>query len=253
MTYLRLIIWLLLMGWLMWNIHILDFDRLRALFLREAPAPDNYPERWAMEWYRATFAPDCGIPGLSRMLSWLGWTSWLSLLTWAGLETLSVVGGVSNVWWDVGAMGVVVISTTLLLILLGIEALLRHLKRVPRDVRVRREQWLQAHPVPQGFQSPAAGELPIWFWLDSDISRGWMQVLFFFGSFVITLLAVFCGYHVMNPELVSWSKIWGAFFCWVLVCMWFPVILSVWLSHLDWTYRPREIILTWAAIQVNRI
>ncbi|WP_414039370.1 hypothetical protein ACJU26_09080 [Acidithiobacillus sp. M4-SHS-6] len=224
-----------------------DFGNLCGLFLQENAAPDNYPERWVMQWYRETFAPDCGIPWLPRLLVWSGWASWWSVLALACVGTLFFFGWLPGFFPVIGAAALIAVSASLFLLLLGVENWQLHRKGIPLNVQIRRHRWLQSHPVPETFQGSYPKKLPWWFWLDGGFSNTLTRVLVFIGAFAIPMLVVLCGYRVINPELVTWSSISDALFCWGMVLLWFPVPFSVWLSHLDWTHRDREVLLAWAA------
>ncbi|WP_414039450.1 hypothetical protein ACJU26_09675 [Acidithiobacillus sp. M4-SHS-6] len=104
----------LVLAWLLLEMQIPDFNKLLYLPLRENTTPPNLTERWAMEWYRATFAPDCGISWFHPVLSWLGWISWLSMFVLAVLTSLFARGLLPDVpglvFW---VTALVVVSTTL--------------------------------------------------------------------------------------------------------------------------------------------
>ncbi|WP_414039449.1 hypothetical protein ACJU26_09670 [Acidithiobacillus sp. M4-SHS-6] len=241
MAYLHAIAFLLLIVWVVWVLEIPGLHTLRGLILRKHTASADPPERWAMEWYRATFAPDSGIPGLSRALIWSGWISWLSLFVLSGLVSLYAKGWLPNVpglvFW---VTTLVVVSSALLLILLGTEAWLLHRKGVPGNVGVRRDQWLQAHPVPQGFSGSSVKKLSTWFWLDEKLIGQFNRIYQFLGGIAIALLLF------SYDDAITISGFLHVLFLWGLVVLWFPVPFSVWLSRLDWTHRDREVLLAWA-------
>ncbi len=221
------------------------------LLLRDAAVPSTASEIWAIQCYRETFAPDCGAKWLQRLLVQVSWASWVFLFALAVMGTLSVANLLPKTplttWVSLGDLLLYGMAMTLLLLLLAAETVLLYRKGVPLDFRSRRAQWIGAHSAPVPVSS--LGKLPWWFWLDSGISETMVRVAVFLGGFLASVAALFYFSHLSAPTIITAGNFWAALSLWVLTIMWLAIPLTIWLSHLDWTHRNREVLMLWASRQ----
>lgn len=222
------------------------------LFLRDAAVPSAASEIWAIQCYRETFAPDRGAKWLQRLLVQVSWASWVFLLALAVMGTLSVANLLPKTpltdWLALGDLLLYAMAMTLLLLLLATEAALLYRKGVPLRFRSRRAQWIAAHPAPDPVSS--SGKLPWWFWLDSGAAETMVRVGVFLGGFLASVAALFYFSHLCAPTIITAGNFWAALSLWVLTIIWLAIPLTLWLSHLDWTHRNREVLLLWASKQI---
>ncbi|MBU2788459.1 hypothetical protein HFQ13_09665 [Acidithiobacillus sp. VAN18-1] len=222
------------------------------LFLRNATEPGTATERWAIQCYQETFAPDCGAKWVQRLLVQSSWASWVFLFALAVMATLSVANLLPKTPLAAGlALGDLLLyamAMILLLLLLTAETFLLYSKGVPLSFRSRRAQWLAAHPAPEPVSS--SGMLPWWFWLDSGTSETMVRVVVFLGGFLASVAALFYFSHLSAPTIITAGNFWAALSLWILTVTWLPIPLTIWLSHLDWTHRNREVLMLWASKQI---
>ena len=227
-----------------------DGDSLLRLLLKDADLPKNPQDQWAIDLYRATFSPDVLPRRLRRGMVYLSVLSWLVLFLLSMMASLSVAGlypkglGAEWVWF-----GFVIWAISQALLLSGFlwETFCFWKKKVSLDIRIRKAQWLAAHPKPPG--NWPAGRFPWWFWLDRDALETVFRAGIFLGGFLASAGVVLYFAHVANPTVLSASDFWE-----LLVLWWFTVFesvvpLTLWLYHLDWSRRDRTLLLLWASRQ----
>lgn len=239
--------------WMAWFTWFPDVDRLCRLALQEVPAPAEPEEIWAMQLYRETFAPDCGARWMQRGVVWLSWLSWLCLLSIAILDALFAAEVLPR-FLDASLAALLLLfalGQTFLLLFLGSETVLQVRKGIPLSYRARRDRWLANHPAPEQM-ARRDGRQPWWFWLDSRFADTLIRVLVFLGGFTASVLVALYAFHLEAPGIFTVGRFWNLVFCWILVVLWLPVPLTLWLSSLDWTHRDREVLLLWAEKQAKR-
>lgn len=246
--------WFVLLGVVFWMgqfIWFPDGDKLLELFVRDAEPPNKASEVWAMQLYQETFSPDCGASWVQRLMVYISWASWFFLCALAILASLSVAGLLPKApvtfWLVLSDMVLYALAMLFLLLLLFGEMLLLYRKGVPLDFRSRRAQWLCVHP--SHSKSWPSGKLPWWFWLDGSASETLLRMMVFLGGFLVSVAALFYFSHLNEPKMVTVENFWDVLFLWTLAIVWLAIPLTIWLSHLDWTHRHRDILLLWASKQ----
>lgn len=239
---------LLWMGQFIW---FPDGAAFLELLLRDPAAPSTASENWAIQCYRETFAPDCGAKWLQRLMVQASWASWVLLFVLAVMGTLSVANLLPTApltgWLTLGDLLLYALAMLLLLFMLTAETVLLYRKGVPLGFRARRARWIANHPAPGAI--PSSEKLPWWFWLDSGLSETMLRVGVFLGGFLASVTALFYFSHLSAPTIITAEKFWAVLSLWVLTTVWLAVPLTMWLSHLDWTHRNRDVLLRWASRQ----
>lgn len=77
-----------------------------------------------------------------------------------------------------------------------------------------------------------------------------VHVAVFLGGFLASVAALFYFSHLSAPTIITAGNFWAALSLWVLTIIWLAIPMTLWLSHLDWTHRNREVLLLWASKQV---
>ena len=244
----------LMLGGLLWMGQFIWFpggEALLGLFVHDTQLPTRADEVWAVNLYRETFSPDCGARWVQSLMVNIAWASWAFLLVLTMLGTLSVGGLLPKtpvmLWIVVGDFLLWTITMTLLPLLLIVELMLLNRKGVLLNFRSRRARWISAHPAPKN--SYPLGKLPWWFWLDSGGFETLLRLTVFLGGFLTSIAAIFYFSHTSDPKIITIEGFWSMLWLWTLAITWLTIPLTIWLSHLDWTHRNREILLLWAGKQ----
>lgn len=245
---------LLFLGGLLWMgqfIWFPDGGKLLALFTTDPSSSVAKRDRWAIDLYRATFAPDTGYRWVPRWQVVSGWVSWGCVLLMAVSVSLLLAGllpkDVVVSWSLLGVMLVYLLSMVALLFLLALETWMLQRRGVSLRYRVRKQQWLATHAAP-GFVFPS-GRLPWWFWLDSGISDSIVRLVVFLGGFVASVAALLYFSRITSPGVMPVRDFWEDFLFWAYAVLWLPIPVTIWLSHLDWARHNREVLLVWAGIE----
>lgn len=244
----------LMLGGMFWVGQFIWFpggEALLGLLVCDNKPPTKVDEIWAVDLYRATFSPDCGARLVRSLMVDIAWASWVFLLELAMLGSLSVANLLPKTpitfWLVIGDFLLWAITMALLPILLIVELALLNQKGVPLDFRSRRTRWIGAHPAPKnGWPS---GKLPWWFWLDSGGFETLLRLAVFLGGFLASVAAIFYFSHASDPKVITVGGFWSVLSLWVLAITWLATPITLWLSHLDWTRRDRELLLLWAGKQ----
>ncbi|MDD2746392.1 MAG: hypothetical protein WCY91_02135 [Acidithiobacillus sp.] len=244
----------LMLGGMFWMGQFIWFpggESLLGLLVHDAEPPTKANEVWAMDLYQATFSPDCGARWVQSLMVGVSWTSWIFLLVLAMLGTLSVAGLLPKTpitfWLVISDFLLWTITMALLPILLFVELVLLNRKGVLLNFRSRKARWIDGHPAPKN--SWPSGKLPWWFWLDSGGFETLLRMTVFLGGFLASIAAIFYFSHASDPKVITIEGFWSVLSLWVLAIIWLTIPLTIWLSHLDWTHRNRELLLLWAGKQ----
>ncbi|WP_248885894.1 hypothetical protein [Acidithiobacillus acidisediminis] len=227
-----------------------DGDSLLRLLLKDADLPKNLQDLWAIDHYRATFSPDVLPLWLKQAMVYLSVFSWLTLLIWTVLASLSVAGlylKSLGPWPAWVAFVTWAISQALLLTAFLWETFCFWKKKVPLDIRLRKAQWLAAHPKPPG--NWPAGRFPWWFWLDRDALETVFRAGIFLGGFLASAAVVLYFAYLAKPRVLTASGFWELLLLLVFAVFESVVPLTLWLYHLDWSRRDRTLLLFWASRQ----
>ncbi|WP_437559513.1 hypothetical protein [Acidithiobacillus sulfuriphilus] len=244
----------LMLGGMFWVGQFIWFpggEALLGLLVCDNRPPTSAEEIWAMDLYRATFSPDCGARWVQSLMVAIAWVSWISLLGLALLGTLSIAGLLPKTpmmaWIIVGVFLLWAVTMGVLPILLMLELILLHRKGVSVNLRSRRVGWINAHPAPTG--GWPTGKLPWWFWLDSGGLETLLRLTVFLGGFLASVAAIFYFSHASDPKVITVGGFWSILSLWMLAITWLATPITIWLSHLDWTRRDRQLLLLWAGKQ----
>ncbi|MDD2750347.1 MAG: hypothetical protein PHX24_09735 [Acidithiobacillus sp.] len=229
-----------------------DGSRLLVLLENNAKPPSKPMEIWAVQMYQETFSPDCGHLLLQKAIAPVAWASWTFVLAITLVFSLFIAGllpkGPVVMWSVVGLSSFWALSALILLFLLITEMILLRRKGIPLNFRTRRTQWLRNHPAPPS-QCSCDERLPWWFWVDTGVLATLIRVAVFLSGFFVSLAVVFYVLHVSNPVMITPNRFWLVIYLWGMSVFWFAVSLPVWLSHIDWTYRNRDILILWSQKQ----
>lgn len=226
-----------------------DGARLLVLFEKNAQPPSQPMEIWAVQMYQETFSPDCGRRRIQKAIAPVAWASWAFLLAITVLFSLFIANLLPNgpiVLWSVaGITSLWALSVLILLFLLITEMILLWRKGIPLNFRKRKAQWLANHPAPSS-KNFSDERLPWWFWVDTGVFTTLLRVAVFFGGVFVSLAVVFYVLHVSNPVMITPNRFWLAIYLWGTSVFWFALSLPMWLSHIDWTQRNRDLLILWA-------
>ena len=227
-----------------------DGDSLLRLLLKDGDIPKNPEDLWAIGLYQATFSPGVLPLWLKRSMVCLSVLSWLTLFLLSVLAFLSVAGIYPKGLWPwPGSVASVIwaISQALLLTAFLWETFCFWKKKVPLDIRLRKAQWLAAHPKPPG--NWPAGRFPWWFWLDRDALETVFRAGIFLGGFLASAAVVLYFAYLAKPRVLTASGFWELLLLLVFAVFESVVPLTLWLYHLDWSRRDRTLLLFWASRQ----
>lgn len=234
---------------------------LCLLWQKEAP-PSDHREIWAVQWYRATYAPDCGVTWMPKWIVAISWGFWVFLLLFTLASTLVIYGWVPAQLTRylpellTGLLHLVVFSLEALLFLLALEILLWKTKGISPSAYARSEQWLRQHPAPADFQETKPNvedwRMPVWFWLPQPGRGGSvLRIVFFLGGLWLTVMLalLFSVGAQVNAQYLRTEHFWDLALLWSASIWLLTLPITFSLLHLDWIRKKRSLLLRWAILQ----